>query len=250
MLYLPHMMDIINTHDWIIMTEALQTKLAGDEALILEVTTFESAATSNAEKIQTLERAVKESTDDRKALREMVRTVTGVTDITPESLQSKFTGGDDALKSEVADLQQKLGLVTEDRDGLSSKHLFEINGMRMNDILRAMGVAEDVWNENAFTAVSNEMLKGAEYVDGGFVYRAEDGATVFGANGAALTVQEKISNLKEDSNMYQFKPVKGGGGGQGSGNTTSQQPKNTSDEEKAAYFRTHGTLPPDAYKTA
>jgi len=216
------------------MTDALKKLIGDNTALLAEVETYEGTATSNAERVQTLERATLESTNDRKALRDMVRKVTGVTDLTEEALIAKFTGGDDALKSEVASLQERLQTVTTDYDDLGAKHTKEINGMKMNDMLRGMGIDNDVWNETAFGAISDLMLNGATYDNGVFTYKGEDGATVFGDNGKALTVEEKVIQLKNDESVYQFKPVTGGGGGQGQAPNPNQPKQNLSVNQRAA----------------
>jgi len=212
------------------MTNALKEILKGNESLLDEVSGYETTAKDNAKALQDKERDLKTAIDKRQDLKDLIRKTTGLSELSEDAL-SKLGSGDEALRSEVATLQEKLGLVTQEFDGLTGKHKQEINGMKMTDMLRSMGIDGEVWNDQAFKAVSDKMLEGAEYDNGAFVYKGEDGATVFGAGGKALTVQERISQLKEDESMYQFKPIQGGGGGQGgkSPENIKQQTKMESD---------------------
>ncbi len=228
------------------MTEALTTFIGDNQALLDEVGTYENSATTNADRVQGLERDLHKAVGKRDSLKDLIRTSTGLAEITEESLKGILTNGDEALRSEVATLQDRLAGVTLERDGLESKHLSEINTMRMTDMLRSMGVDNDVWNPNAFSAVADMMLEGAVYDNGSFTYKADDGATIFGEGGQSLTVQERLDRLKSDESVYQFKPVRGAGGGKGDkpGNTPKGK---MSYQDKGEYYMKHGKLPDNAY---
>lgn len=230
------------------MTPALKKALDGNEDLITEVTQYETTAKTNADNVQGLERDLKTAIDKRQSLKDLIRKTTGLSELTEESL-SKLGSGDDALRSEVTALQEKLSETIADRDSLNGKHSHEMNSMRMLDMLRGMGVDTEVWNPKAFEAVAGMMLDGAEYTDGAFQYKSEDGATVFGESGSALTVQEKLSQLKTDESVYQFKPQTGGGAG-ASAPTSMPNGAANSDKEVAAHFRKFGKLPEGYGKTA
>lgn len=226
------------------MTEALKNLIGDNEALLSEVESYESSATENAGKVQTLERDLKSAIDKRQEIKDLIRKTTGLSELSEDAL-SKLGTGDEALKSEVTTLQEKIEMITQERDGLTSKHTNELNTMRMTDMLRSMGVDANVWNQSAFEAVAKKMLDGAEYTDGGFVYKAEDGATVFGNNGKALTVKERIAQLREDETMYQFKPTAGGGATGGDKSPFGQGAELKGEalaQAKADYITTHGTL--------
>lgn len=226
------------------MTTALKEALKDNNDLLNEVEAYESSATENAGKVQGLERDLKTAIDKRQDLKELIRKTTGLSELSEDAL-SKLGQGDEALKSEVGTLQEKLEAVMAERDGLNGKHTQEINTMKMTDHLRSMGVDSQVWNQSAFEAVAQKMLEGAEYDGGSFVYKADDGATVFGDNGKALTVKERIAQLREDESMYQFKPVQGAGAG-----GTDKKPFGQGGalkgealaQAKADYITTHGTL--------
>ena len=194
------------------MNEALIEALKDRPELLNEVESLSEAATSNASKVQNLERDLKIAVDKRQGLKEMIRKTTGLSELSEEAL-SKLGHGDEALKGEVSQLQERMQQVIEEKEGLAGKHAQEINSMRMHDMLRSMNVQEGVWNEQAFEAVANLMLNGAAYEGGSFVYKNEDGSTVFGSDGKALTVQEKLAQLRSDESVYQFKPTQGGGAG-------------------------------------
>jgi len=226
------------------MTEALKQAIGDNAQLLSEVESYESSATENAGKVQGLERDLKTAIDKRQELKDLIRKTTGLSELSEDAL-SKLGQGDEALKSEVTTLQEKIEAITQERDGLTSKHTQELNTMRMTDMLRSMGVDTQVWNQKAFEAVANQMLEGAEYTDGGFTYKAEDGATVFGENGKALTIKEKLSQLRENPDMYQFKPVQGAGANGGDkkpfGGNDSLKGEALA-QAKADYIVTHGTL--------
>ena len=224
------------------MTEALKAFLGDNQTLLDEVGTYESTAASNVDTVQNLERDLLKAVTKRDDLKTLIRNSTGLSEITTESLQGVLTDGDTALRSEITTLQENLQSVAGERDGLEQKHLGEMNHMRMTDMLRSMGVDNDVWNPNAFSAVADMMLNGAAYDNGSFVYKADDGATIFGEGGQPLTVQEQLDRLKTDESVYQFKPVKGAGGGRGD-KPNSEPAGKTSHEDVGAYFRKHGRLP-------
>lgn len=225
------------------MTEALKKALDGNEELLSEVSGYETTATTNADRVQGLERDIKTAVDKRQALKDLIRKTTGLSELTEENL-SKLGSGDEALKSEVLSLQDKLGLAISERDGLNNQHKGEINSMRMMDMLRSMGVDKETLNTTtAFDAVAEKMLKGAEYTEDGFRYVEEDGATVFGQGGKALTVNERLSQLREDKDVYQFaKPT--GGGASSSGKPTQTKSSGMSDHEIGLYIAKNGAMPP------
>ena len=204
------------------MTEALRKALNGNAELIAEVDTYETTATQNADSLQVLQVDLKTAVDKRQALKELVRKTTGLSELTEENL-SKLGTGDEALKGEVSQLQEKIQGYVLDIEGMEGKHKGEINSMKMLDMLRGMGVDESVWNNEAFNAVSSMMLKGASYEDGGFIYKGEDGATVYGKGGKAKTVAERLEEVRADENVYQFKPATGGGAGDSKTPATAKQ---------------------------
>ena len=179
----------------------------------------------------------------RQSIKDLIRKTTGLSELTEEAL-GKLGSGDEALRSEVATLQDKLGVSILEREGLEGKHTNEINGMRMSDTLRGMGVGSDkesmhrVHNNEAFNAVSAKMLDGAIYKDGAFVYQEKDGATIFGQGGKPLTPTERLAQLREDPTIYQFVGTHGGGGGKGDKPDTNIKSKiGTKAESFASTFK-------------
>ena len=213
------------------MTDTLKTLLGDNQALINEVSGYETSATNNAEKVQVLERDIKQAVDKRQELKELIRNATGLSEVSEEAL-SKLSNGDEALKSELSTLQDRLQSVTDERDGMGSKHSLELNKRDMTDILRNMGIDSQVWNNDALNAVRDMMLNGASYESGSFVYRNEDGSTIYGSGSNPLTVAEKLTEIRESENVYQFKPATGAGGGDSKGGNIPS--KSTTDNQRAA----------------
>jgi len=117
---------------------------------------------------------------------------------------------DDEAKAEIANLKSLLEGAQGEQESLRSEHNNQINSMRMRDVLREAGV--NAQNGDAMDALSSLVLDGASYEDG-FVWKNEDGSTVYNEANKPYGVIDRVNELKDSNKSYLFKATTGGGGG-------------------------------------
>ncbi len=214
-----------------------------------EVQTYKVSADANADnvgRIGNAEQAKNEAVAKRDNLKSLIRSITGLDELSEDNLKGAFGNETDAFKTLKGDnetLQSKLGKLKEDFDGLEGKHISEIDGMVMLDTLRSLGVDQQVFNQNALTDLGRDLLIGATRDGSQFSFRDEEGKTRFNDSGIPSTIQDRIDELREDESKYYFKPITGGGSSSVKTDSSNSQ---TTDGQVAAYFSKHGRLP-DGY---
>ena len=206
------------------MLQDILKALESNPALASEVESIYSTNETNVQKIGELEVASSTLRGDIKGFKDMVRNVTGLTELSEVNLQ-KFAGGaDDGLRADNQTLQDKLEELTNNYNGLESKHETEISTMILKDTMRGLGIGERVQNDRAFTELTNLVLSGAERDGANFIFK-EDGKTIFADGGKPMNVEDRISQLQESEYSYLFRPVQGGGGGGDNTNPNINTPK-------------------------
>ncbi len=128
-----------------------------------------------------------------------------------KELKSKLQSGitDESVKAELDNLKSLLESSDSEKQKLISDHGTEINGMRMLDSLREAGVKAQ--NSDAMSAIADLVLDGSDY-DNGFVWKNEDGSTVYNESNKPYGIVDKINELKESEKAYLFEAAVGGGG--------------------------------------
>lgn len=174
------------------------------------LTGFVDTNTANVEKINSLERVNADLVAQRSEWRKNVR------DMAPEHAQK-----------EIENLTNQLAEVSTQRDNQRAQYDTELNGLRINALLKEMGIEGQ--NADALSSIGQLALQGAEYKDGAFVYLNEDGTTRYNDT-KPYTVLDKINDLKESEKSYLFKQATGGGFKPSNGNPPPNKPM--TDEER------------------
>jgi hypothetical protein len=91
---------------------------------------------------------------------------------------------------------------------LSDNYTKEVNSLKMNDALRLSGV--QAMNSDAMSAIAELVMEGASYEDG-FVWKNEDGSTIYNESNKPYGIMDKVNELREGSKSYLFKQPTGGG---------------------------------------
>lgn len=201
----------------------------GDNAEAQElVKSLEGSATSNVDRINTLERQVTDITTTRdkfKTGNTLVKDLLGLEAVNEDSINealAKFKGnkGDEALTAEIANLKDLLSKSTTENQSLTQSYESKISTMALDNEIANSGVGANVVNEAMFGIVTGLIKQGAAYDNGKIVYKNEDGSTVYGADKQPLTLSGRMETLKTDPNYAGlFKPVGNSGGGAPTGDT-------------------------------
>ena len=215
-----------------------------------QVLTDYVAASNNAlEKIGTLEKDLKQSAEKRDRLKTIIRTATGLEEITSDNLTEFLTKGDtqvDTYKNEITQLQTKLSESANAVDEVAKQYEAKIFDLNLDRVLTMMGASNEVHNSHAYGVILDAVKQNAMMEGDDIVYKNADGTTVYADSGVPATVQTVYESLRSDDNYsYLFKEQYLAGGGKG-----PQGPKTTnggealrrskmSDEDKAAYIAKH-----------
>lgn len=211
------------------------TQALGDNTeLIAEVKEYFSKSQDVATRVNNLEKMRDEAVSKYKNLKDTVKGVTGLSELSKESIAKAFTSDEalEALKTDNLTLQQTMELLKEEKDGLSATHESELSKMIMLEQLRGMEVDSQVWNPRALEDLANDLLKGTKREDRKFTFTNEDNTTKFNSTGQQMSVSDRIEELKASGDAYYFKPATGAGGGQGNNPTPTKAV--TTDNERAA----------------
>ena len=186
------------------------------------IKTLEVNATSNVDRINTLERQVTDVTatrDNFKKGNTLVKSLLGLETVNEDSLNgalAKLKGnkGDETLTAEITNLKDLLAKSTDENKSLVTGYEGKISTMALDNEIANSGVGANVLNEAMFGIVTGLIKQGASYDNGKIVYKIEDGSTVYGADKQPLTLSGRMESLKNDANYAGlFKPVGNSGGG-------------------------------------
>jgi len=168
---------------------------------------------ANVAKIGQLETDLGTAIQKRQSIKDLVRNQLGLSEISEDSLKSFANNADEGLKLDNATLQQKLEELTNNYNGLESKHEDEISSMILKDTLRGLGIGDRVQNDRAFSELTKLVLDGA--VRDGATFSFKDGdKTKFKDDGQPMTVEDRVIELQSSDFSYLFKPTAGAGGGE------------------------------------
>ncbi len=207
--------------------EQINEALKDSPELMKEVGMYFAQSQDVAVRVNNLEKMRDEAVDKYGKLKGLVRDTTGLNELTKESIASAFTPSDalDALKSDNLTLQQTMKTLQSEKDGLSATHEQELSKMIMLEQLRGMEVDSQVWNPRALEDLANDLLKGTNREDRKFIFTNEDNTSQFNNNGQAMSIADKIAEIRDSGETYYFKPIQGGGGGKTEAPTPTQTSK-------------------------
>ncbi len=223
-------------------------KVYPDEAASL--TEHQTTFSGTLEKVGTLEKDLKASSEKRDQLKTIIRSATGLDEITEDGLKGVLSkNGDEAtgiLNKEIDQLKTKLGASAKAVDAVSEQYEHKIFGLNMDRAVNLLGASDEVHSPHAYAIVAAELSKGAEFgADGAIMYKNDDGTTLYGENGKEATLQTQYDSLKANDNFkYLFKEQFKTGGGKGGGATGPQNDaggaalrrSKMNEEEKVAYI--------------
>jgi len=215
------------------MLQDILKALESNPTLASEVESIYKTNEANVNKIGELE--VKTSTlgTDLKGFKDMVRSVTGLTELSEANLTRFADGADEGLKADNQTLQSKLEELTSNYNGLEGKHETEISTMILKDKLRSLGVDKMTKSDFAFNIIAEKLQEEAVREGKKFTFKDGD-KTMFGDGGKELDEIGRVSQLKDGDYGVYFNEVKGAGGGQEKASPTVQS---NHDKGSVAYIK-------------
>jgi len=210
------------------------------------LTDFQTNNTNNLTRIGDLEKSLKTSAEKRDKLKHIIRTATGLDEITEDNLTEILVAGDgqaDVYKKEIEQLQGKLLDSAGAVDDVSAGYEKQIFGLNLDRVLTMMGAATDVHNSHAYKVVLDELTENAEFDGTDIVYKNTDGTTIYADGGNPASVKSRYDEIRaDDSFAYLFKEsFQKGGGKSPSGPTTTTggetiRRSKMSDDDKVKYI--------------
>lgn len=203
-------------------------------------------------KVGVLEQDLTKSAEKRDSLKTIIRTATGLDEITEEGLKGVLGQSDaqtETYKAEIKNLQDKLAGTANAVDEVSGKYENQIFGLKLERAVTNLGAINEVHTAHAYKTVLEELAKGATFdEDGNVAYKNPDGTTIYAAGGVPATISTQYENIKGNEEFsYLFKEQFKSGGGkpapkgptQGAGGESLRRTK-MGDADKAAYVAKHG----------
>ena len=201
--------------------------LEKDNPIAAEALTEYQTSQNNAlTRIGTLEKDLKTSAEKRDKLKHIIRTSTGLDEITEENLSEVLAAGDgqaDIYKAEITQLQGKLLDSAGAVDDVSAGYEKTIFGLQLDRVVTMLGASNEVHNSHAYAVVLEELGKHAQMDGDDVVYKNADGTTIYADGGNPASVKSRYDEIRADDNFaYLFKePFKAGGSKAPTGPTTT-----------------------------
>jgi hypothetical protein len=217
---------------------------------------YQATFGQNVARINKLELDLQTAAEKRDKLKTIIRSATGLEEITEDSLKGVLAKGDDekvvGYKKDIETLQHKLSENDSVVEGIKNKYESDIFNLRLERSVSMIGAKDEVHSPHAYNIVLNELAKGAIFEDGNVIYKNEDGSTKFGKGGQTATIMSVYEDLKANPEFsYIFKEqYKTGGGKKSLGPKSdasghSLRRSKMSDDEKRLYIEKHKI---EAYK--
>ena len=216
------------------------------------ITDYVAAAGVAQGRIGELEKNLKGSSEKRDQLKTIIRTATGLEEITEEGLSDFLTKGDgqaETYKKEISGLQGKLLESANAVDDVSAGYEKRIFDLNLDRVVTMMGAADEVHNQHAYGVIFDTLKQNASMDENGkdIIYKNEDGTTIYADGGVPATVKTMYEALRGDDNYsYLFKEQYLAGGGKGpSGPKTTNGGESLrrgqmADSDKTQYIAKHG----------
>lgn len=243
-------MDFAKRLDMNTITEVIASLEGTNPVAAQTLTDFQTASNQALTRVGTLEKDLKTSSEKRDKLKNIIRTATGLDEITEEGLTEILAAGEgqsDVYKKEIAGLQGKLLDSASAVDDVSAGYEKQIFGLQLDRVVNMLGAAGEVHNPHAYNVVLEELSRDAQFDGNEVVYKNADGTTIYADGGAPASVKSRYDEIRADDNFaYLFKePFKTGGSKaptgptQGQGGETIRRSKVT-DDDKVKYIAKHG----------
>ena len=181
------------------------------------LTDFQTSSNNALTKIGTLEKDLKTSAEKRDKLKHIIRTTTGLEEVTEDGLTEFLTSSDgqsEVYKKEIDQLQGKLLDSAGAVDEVSAGYEKTIFGLQLDRVVTMLGASDEVHNSHAYAVVLEELSRNAQMDGSDVVYKNADGTTIYADGGNPASVKSRYDEIRADEKFeYLFKEqfVKGGG---------------------------------------
>ena len=220
------------------------------------LTDYQTINNNNLTRIGTLEVDLKTSAEKRDKLKHIIRTTTGLEEVTEDGLTEFLTSSDgqgEVYKKEIEQLQGKLLESAGAVDEVSSGYEKQIFSLQLDRVVTMLGASNEVHNSHAYGTVLAELAKDAEFDGQDVVYKNPDGTTIYANGGNPASVKSRYDEIRADDKFaYLFKEQFVAGGSKAPTGPTTTSGGETirrsalDDEAKVTYISKNGMA---AYKS-
>ena len=222
----------------------------------LALTDFQTSSNNALTKIGSLEVDLKTAAEKRDKLKHIIRTTTGLEEVTEEGLTEFLASGDgqgEVYKKEIEQLQGKLLDSAGAVDEVSKGYEAQIFTLQLDRVVTMLGASNEVHNSHAYGTVLAELAKDAQFDGQDVVYKNADGTTIYANGGNPASVKSRYDEIRADDKFaYLFKEQFVAGGSKApTGPTTTTggetiRRSTLDDEAKVKYITKNGMA---AYKS-
>jgi len=193
--------------------ELFKAKLKDEPELLKEIESLYESNNENVKRIGVLETELSGAIEKKKNLQDMVREVTGISELSKDNLKKFAENADEGLKADNETLQANYQKLKDEFDAVGTKHEAEVSEMILKDTLRGLGISDKVQNDRAFQELTKLVLDGAERDGATFKFKDGD-KTLFNERNQPMTVEDKVLELQNGEFSFLFKQAQGGGAGE------------------------------------
>lgn len=184
------------------------------DSVLSEVTSLEEKTTRLTQEIQTLDSTKKElieSRDKYKSKYQLSKQKLGFQEneeFNEENLDKKLSGltkkTDETLKNELKSMEDILKAKDSEYKELLSKKDSELHNYKLDTELSKYTSKLRGVNSRADELLMSEFKKGATFEDNKIVFKGEDGQIVRDSDGLPLSVEKRISTIRESEDFKPF----------------------------------------------
>jgi hypothetical protein len=157
--------------------------------------------------INNLEVKANDAISSRQQLKDLIKTVTGITEVSEEALKTlldgKKSGGDESLLKEVENYKSMVEKLNLEKDTITKEYDGRFKDMALTNSLRDLGIGSLASSPIAEKMLIEELKKNATLDGDKIVYKNEDGTTIFNGSNV-MTPIEKLNLIKSDENWSPF----------------------------------------------
>ena len=160
-------------------------------------------ATQLTEKVNSLELKANEAITSRQQLKELIKNTTGLSEVSEDALKGLLDNkskGDDKSMAEINNLKKLLEEASNESKNISQTYEQKLQKLALDNALANAGLGANVANEAMYGIVAQLVKDGATYENDSIVYKNADGTTKYGNNGKPMTINDRVAELKSDTN--------------------------------------------------
>ena len=160
-------------------------------------------STQLTEKVNSLELKANEAITSRQQLKELIKNTTGLSEVSEDALKGLFNNkskGDDKSIAEINNLKKLLEEASNESKNTVQTYEQKLQKLALDNALANAGLGANVANEAMYGIVAQLVKDGATYENDSIVYKNADGTTKYGNNGKPMTINDRVAELKSDTN--------------------------------------------------